>query len=134
MWDITKEVLGWKFDGQEGTIRLPLLKCKNICTLLCKILKKKRITLNEFQKIAGKLQHAAFGLPGGQGLFNPIDMAIKDELDFITMTTSLRQCVEDWRCIVQSLNKSPNSVLQLVFLPPTYISYTDACKLVSGGS
>ena len=53
MWDITKAVLGWEFDGQEGKIRLPLLKCKNICTLLRKILKKKRITLNEFQKIAG---------------------------------------------------------------------------------
>ena len=52
MWDITKELLGWEFDGHEGTIRLPLLKCKNICTLLRKIFKKKRITLNLFQKIA----------------------------------------------------------------------------------
>ena len=92
LWDITKEVMGWEFDGQEGTIQLPLLKCKKFCTLLRKLLKKKRIKLNEFQKIAGKWQHSDFGLPGGRGLFAPIDMAVKDEPYFITMTPYLHQC------------------------------------------
>ena len=31
------------------------------------------------------------------------------------------------------MTKEPTSVLQLITLPPTYISYTDACKLGAGG-
>lgn len=132
-WEFQKEILGWILEGLNGTIQLPLKKCKDICILLRKIMKKKRVTLNEFQKLAGKLLHAAMGIPGGKSLFTPIDMAMSGSPDFINMSPVLCQCLEDWRCLVQNLAKSPTSVLQLVVCPPAYISYTDACRLGAGG-
>jgi hypothetical protein len=40
------------------------------------MLKIKSASLNKYQKLVGKLQHASFGIPGGTGLFTPIQMAM----------------------------------------------------------
>ena len=57
-------------------LQLPINKCKTIKKDINKILKKKQVFLKKFQKLAGKLQHASLGIPGGAGLFSPIQMAI----------------------------------------------------------
>ena len=132
-WASTKEILGWEVDGAEGTIRLPEKKCVDICALLRKLLKRSRVQLNAFQKLAGKLQHASFGLPSGKSLFTPIDMALAGDPKYIVITPVLRQCLQDWRFFVKTMTAEPTSVLQLVVNAPTYIAYTDACKLGAGG-
>ena len=97
------------------------------------ITEKRRVTLNEFQKLASKLQHAFMGTSGGHSLFTPINMTISGNPDFISIMPTLRQCLEDWQCLIQCMPKTPTSVLQLVVSAPTYISYTDACHLGAGG-
>ena len=78
-------------------MQLPVKKCKDIFVLMCKLLKKRRVTLKKFQKLAGKLQHASMVIPGGRSLFTPINMAISGNPDFILITPTLLQCLEDWR-------------------------------------
>ena len=133
VWDVKKEILGWEFNGETYTIQLPEKKLKDICSLIKKMLKKKQVPLNQFQKLAGKLQHASLAIPGGRALFTPFDMAMKDDPELIVLDDTLKQCIEDWRCLVQCLAHEPTAVQQLVTLPPTYIAYTDACKLGAGG-
>ena len=89
--------------------------------------------MNEFQKLAGKLQHDSMGIPGGRSMFTPINMAISGNPDFISITPTLRQCLKDWLCLTQCMSKTPTSVLQLVVATPMYISYIDACRLVADG-
>ena len=60
-------------------------------------------------------------------------MTISGNPDFISITPTLRQFLEDWRCLIQCMAKTPTSVLQLKVTAPTYISYTDACRLGAGG-
>ena len=60
-------------------------------------------------------------------------MEMRGDTDFITITPNLRQCLEDWQCLVQCMAKEPTSLMQLIMRPPSYISYTDACKLGAGG-
>ena len=120
-------------DGIQYTIQLPPKKCRDICTLMSKILKNLRVALNQFQKLAGKLQHASLGIPRGRSLFTPLDMEMRGDPDFITITQILRQCLEDWRCLIQCMAKEHTSVMQLIMRPPSYISYKDACKIGSSG-
>jgi len=89
--------------------------------------------LQRYQKLAGRLQHASFGIPGGKSLFTPIDMAMKGNPESIPLTPLLHQTLQDWRTMVRHLASHPTSVLQLVSAPLHYISYTDACGLGAGG-
>ena len=132
-WSHQKEILGWNFDGKAFTIQLPADKCIIICSMIRKLLKKNKCSLNRFQKLAGKLQHASMGIPGGKALFTPLDMAMTGDPEYILLTPSLKQCLEDWRFFVRYMQNHPTNVLQLVCAPPDYINYTDSCGLGSGG-
>ena len=75
-WEHIKETLVCIMNGLNETIQLPLKKCKDICVLMRKLLKKRCVKLNEFKKLAGKLQHASMGIPRGRSLSIPINMDI----------------------------------------------------------
>ncbi len=61
----------------------------------------KGATLNDYQKLAGKLQHALFGIPGGAGLFSPLQEAMLGDLPFITLIDMLKEILKDsWRYMV----------------------------------
>jgi hypothetical protein len=133
-WSTNKEILGWEFDGLNYTIKLPDSKCTDTCKLIKKLLQQKRSSLNKYQKVAGKLQHASYGLPGGKGLFSPIQMAMAGNPDFINMTDDLKVVLTDWQYLLSQMKRVPTSVLQLTPNYPDYIGYSDACKLGAGGA
>ena len=132
-WSTKKEILGWDFDGINFTISLPEKKCKAIIALIRKNLKEKKVTLNAFQKVAGKLQHASFGIPGGAGLFSPIQTAMTGDPSHIEITDEMKQILSDWRYIIHYMSKNPTSVLQLVVEYPDFVGYSDACGIGAGG-
>lgn len=74
-WAFVIEILGWIIDGENFTIQLPPAKCDKIGKLMKTVCKSKSCHLKKFQVLAGKLQHASYGIPGGAGLFSPIDQA-----------------------------------------------------------
>ena len=53
--------------------------------------------------------------------------------DFIYMTDSLKLILEDWKYMIQFLQKHPTHVAQLVAMDPRYTGHSDACKLGAGG-
>jgi hypothetical protein len=133
LWEFKKEVLGWSLDGKNFTLQLPPPKCEKIRKLIKHIISLKRVSLNKFQKLAGKLQHASFGIPGGTGLFSPIQRAMANNPDFINITKDLIVILEDWRYMVQFMIKHPTSVSQLIVEYPNYIGYSDSCGIGTGG-
>jgi hypothetical protein len=133
LWSTEKEVLGWIF-AEDYTLRLPASKIQGTITMIRKMLKMTRPSLNKYQKLAGKLQHASFGLPGGRGLFSPIQMAMSGNPEFIPLTDDLKNCLKDWQAILRHMESHPTSVLQLVTDFPSYIGYSDACGLGAGGT
>jgi hypothetical protein len=133
-WTHDKEILGWIFDGKKFTITLSAAKCDTIILQIRKLLQLKRPSLNKYQKIAGKLQHASFGLPAGVALFSPIQMAMKNNPSFIDLTDDLRQTFLDWKFIIQHMKRTPTSVLQLMQNYPDYLGHSDSCGLGTGGT
>ena len=128
-WSTTKEILGWLVDGANITIQLMPDKCEKIARLIKKVCKTKFCAVVKFQELAGKLQHASFGIPGGKGLFLPIHRALKNPVKPIHITAALLLALLDWCTFVQHLGKNPTPVQLLVTEYPNYLQYTDACKL-----
>ena len=132
-WCTKKEILGWIIDGRNYTIQLPPAICQKICNLIKKILKQDYCPLKRFQELAGKLQHASLGIPGGAGLFSPIQMAMIGSTSAVRLTPFVKAALRDWRTIIHELESVPTSVRLLVDDFPDYIAYTDACGLGAGG-
>jgi hypothetical protein len=132
-WSQTKEILGWIFDGKNYTLKLSDKKCTEIIAMIRRMLRQKRASLHQYQKLAGKLQHASFGLPGGTGLFSPIQMAMLGDPQFINLSADLKQALSDWKHIIRVMMNNPTSVLQLISDYPDYIGYSNTCKLGAGG-
>jgi hypothetical protein len=97
LWSQTKEILGWIINGANYTIRLPTAKVEKIVKTLKMLSKTKRISLLKFQRIAGKLLHAAIGIPGGRGLFSQIWSAMANHKHgWILVTTNLKAVFSDF--------------------------------------
>ena len=79
--------------------------------------------------MAGKLQHALFGIPGGSGLFSPIQHAMRMNKEFVPLTPVLRQTLKDWSYMVNFLKLHPTHVTKLVDEFPSYMGYSDACGI-----
>ena len=132
-WSTTKELLGWLINGVDYTIQLDPERCKKIVMQIKKVAHLRACPLLQFQKVAGKLQHASFGIPGGKGLFSPIYRAMQHSPPFVTISPHIKQTLLDWRTIIHHLAASPTPVRLLVPNFPDFLQYTDACGLGCGG-
>ena len=133
-WDTVKEILGWIVDGSNFTIQLPQDKIDKILLRLKKIKQfKRKIPRKILYEIAGSLEHASYGIPGGAGLFSPIQQALQGNHQWIKVSSTLKTCFQDWGAIVKHMAKHPTQVKQLVRGLPSYVGFSDSCKLGTGG-
>ncbi|GFH62128.1 hypothetical protein CTEN210_18604 [Chaetoceros tenuissimus] len=132
-WAHTKEVLGWMIDGEFYTITLPPEKLAKLVHDIRNMEQRKAIPFKQFQKMAGRLQHAALGLVGGTTLMSPIWQAMQGEPDYINVKEAVKIAFRDWRWMIKNLLKNPTDISLLIIDDPDYIGYLDACKLGAGG-
>ena len=85
------------------------------------------------QKIAGTLLHAAYGIPGGRGLFNPLWASMKAQTPWIKLTPSLKAVFEDFQWLFRDIVNQPVNIAQLIPTAPKNHGYSDACKRGAGG-
>eukprot|EP00957_Ditylum_brightwellii_P144883 11035168-Ditylum_brightwellii.AAC.1 len=76
-WAQQKIVLGFLFNGTVRTVRPPTDKLAATFQALNDMLKETRVSLLQYQKVLGKLWHAAAIAPAGLGLFTPLNQALE---------------------------------------------------------
>lgn len=85
------------------------------------------------QKIAGTLLHAGYGIPGGQGLFNPFWASMKAQAPWIKLTPGLKAIFRDFQWLFRNIVNQPINIAQLILASPKIHGYSDACKHGAGG-
>lgn len=132
-WEHTKEILGWIMDGANFTVHLPPKKCQKILDTISTMIRKNGVTLNDYQKIVGKLVHAAYGIAGGKGLLSPLYRVLQKAPPWVQITPTIKSALQDWKPLIRDLARNPTHVSLLVHQEPHIIQYTDACGLGAGG-
>ena len=66
------------------------------------------------EKLAGSLKHASFGIPGGTGLFSPMQVALEGTNQWLRITPDLTQCLQDWGVIIKYMGRHTTQVRQMV--------------------
>jgi hypothetical protein len=74
-----KEILGFIVDGLNWMVRISEEKVAGIIAKIRKVLKKKRVQLQHYRCIMGKLCHDALMMPSTRGLFSPVNKALQGE-------------------------------------------------------
>ena len=89
--------------------------------------------VKEFQKLTGTLNHAAFGIPGGHGLFTPLWIALtKQHNGYVQLTPDVKQTFSDFQWLFNKIVNQLVNVAQLVHCAPGIIGFSDACKYGAG--
>ena len=66
------------------------------------------------EKLAGRLHHKLFGIPGGEEMFSPVQVALKGTSQWLLVTPDLTQCLQDWGAIIKHMGRHTTQVLHLV--------------------
>ena len=88
-----------------------------------------------FEKVVGKLRHAAIGIPAGRGLFRPLNEVIKRKPDFVWLRkrSAVRLALTKWQTRIAIVAEEPIQYAQLVPGDPDYILFVDAPGEGAGG-
>ena len=133
-WAHKKKILGWIFNGKNHTLRLPAEKNRKILDRLQNIKKFTTKTPRKvMEKIAGRLQHLSFGIPGGTGLFSPIQVALKGTIQWLRIIPDLAQCLQDWGEIINHMGRHTTQVRQMLNNLSHHVGYSDSCGIGAGG-
>ena len=77
-WTTRKELLGWMVDTLRQTLELPGHRKTELASLLKSLCKARRISVKRYQKALGKLRFVAAAIPGAQGLFGALQLALNN--------------------------------------------------------
>ena len=140
MWALTKDILGFTFDGVNKTIWLEAPKRDQLLSTLKHWLSQSRkrrsgVPFDEFRSVLSKLRHAFIAIPGGKGLLSPCNTILRKQPDmvFLHHNRVLRQAISDCRSILRESTLAPTKCKELVVDWPDYVGVKDASGYGVGG-
>ena len=141
LYDTTKDILGFNFDGIMKTIWLEDAKRESLLTTLASWCR--RATLHrgtpwqEYLSVTAKIRHAFLSVPSGKGLLSPFNRLLQMQPPpsqvFFHRNKALRQAVLECRALLLESSRSPTRCRELVSAWPDYVGVKDASKEGVGG-
>ena len=137
-WEIRKEILGWVLDGLHRTIQLPAKKCQALRDTLRQLRRTEYVKVNDLQKIQGRLQFTAIGIPLGKPLLamvdNKINHALSRKRNRVKVDAELRTYSTNWAALLALMESRPSHVKELTRRnKAAYQGFVDASKWGVGG-
>ena len=113
---VQKDILGWTFDGKNKTMELEEEKrSKLMATTKAAIRAKHGVPFKDFNRMTGKMRHAAMGVPGSEGVFTPFNRVLARQPSHVWFRkgSDLTDALKAWRAISKEALKRPTHVRQL---------------------
>jgi len=132
-WSTQKIILGWLIDTSSKTISLPPHRQVRILELLRSVVKRKRTSVKEWQKLLGELRSMAIAIPGSKGCFSFLQHALRPGAARIIITKEVRDQLLDFLWISEDVCNRPTHLAEVVPTPPSYFGAMDAAKAGMGG-
>ena len=133
-WSTTKVILGWTLDTLRGTIELPAHRKTRLWDILTDALHRKRVSVRAWQKLLGELRSMVLGIPGGQGLFSQLQVALQHKAHHrVRIHKEARVCLQDLYALAQDLAQRPTRMAEIVPTHPLYAGCCDAALAGMGG-
>ena len=67
-----------------------------------------------YKKLLGKVRYALMGVPGSDGLFTPINMALKEQSKWVKMSADVKEALKDFCLLLNTAAANPAHVNELV--------------------
>ena len=133
-WSTTKVILGWTLDTLRGTIELPAHRKTRLRDILTAALLRKRVSVQSWQKLLGELRSMVMGIPGGQGLFSQLQVALQRRAHHrVRIHKEAKACLQDFYTLAQDLVQRPTRMAEIVPTHPLYAGCCDASRAGMGG-
>jgi hypothetical protein len=127
-WETRKKILGMIIDTLSMTPELPPRRQQRLSDLLNSIHpSQKRLSLNTWHKLLGKLRSMSLALPGAQGLFSAMQAAIRTNgSGHLCLNKGFHDAINDFRWLSDSMRDRPTRLQELVPTQPTLLGAHDA--------
>ena len=133
-WSTTKVNLGWTLDTLRGTIELPANRKRRLHDIVTEALRRKRVSVQSWQKLLGELRSMVMGIPGGQGLFSQLQVALQRQTHHrVRIHKEAKACLQDLHTLAQDLAQRPTRMAEIVPTHPLYAGCCDASRAGMGG-
>ena len=140
MWALTKDILGFTFDGENKTLWLESPKRDALLTTMKQWIRaanrtKGGIPFDEFRSIIAKLRHAFISIPSGKGLLSPCNAILRMQppIVYLHKNRLLRQAICDCRTLLRESTVAPTKCSELVAAWPDFVGVKDASGHGIGG-
>ena len=134
-WTTIKVVLGWLIDTVAMTISLPKHRVERLADILASIPPtQKRTSVRKWHKVLGELRSMSIALPGAQGLFSALQLALSRASGHrISLNKGVHAALDDFRWLLQDVARRPTRIAEIIPLLPSALGYHDASGAGCGG-
>ena len=132
-WSTEKLILGWLINSATKTISLPQHRKDRLDSLLAKMLRRKRVSTKDWQRLLGELRSMQIALPGSAGCFSFLQNALAPNKKRVKITPAVQDQLLDFQWLADNLAQRPTHLAEVVPTPPIYFAAMDASKAGMGG-
>ncbi|KAL7576529.1 hypothetical protein ACA910_018027 [Epithemia clementina (nom. ined.)] len=134
-WSPRKVILGWQVDTIAGTLELPAHRKQRLLAILHAVQGRKRISLRQMHQLLGELRSMVLGVPGGQGLFSHLQVALtRCDHHRVKLHAEAQHAIADFLLLAHDLTQRPTRLTELFpATPPHHVGACDAALPGMGG-